>query len=145
MITKQELNDRVENMNESLKKKDEKILKMEIEIENLKYKLKSKKGLDADIEKIREKDIENLKYNISILKDDKKYLSETVQKLNDELNFYKSKVETKNIRGAGRKSKATLEQIETIQKLNSEGLSYGKIAKEVGLSVGTVFNIVNHK
>ena len=113
MITKQELNDKIESMNESLKKKDEQILKMEIEIENLKYKLKTKKGYDADIEKIREKERKNLKYNNNELENINKDLSEENKKLQNELDYYKFE---KNIRGAGRKPKTTPEQIENVQK-----------------------------
>ncbi len=48
-----------------------------------------------------------------------------------------------NERGAGRKSNLTKEQKDKIKKLNQEGLSYGAIAKEVGLSKAYVYKLIS--
>lgn len=148
MITKQELIDKNKEMNKQLLEKDDEIQQLKLQIENLKSILKSKKGIDMD--EVRNTQLESnslrcvnnsLKEQLEMSQEDYK---KDVDKLKDELNFYKNKCETKNIRNAGRKPKATKEQIELIHKLKSEGLSYGKIAKEVKLAVGTVYNIANN-
>lgn len=53
--------------------------------------------------------------------------------------------EPHNARGAGRKPKITQEQIETAQRMHSEGLSSRKIAAEVNLSPSTVLRILRNE
>jgi YesN/AraC family two-component response regulator len=47
-----------------------------------------------------------------------------------------------NERGAGRKSSLTEEQRQKINELHKQNLSYGKIAKEVGLSKAYVYKLI---
>lgn len=145
MITKQELTDKNKEMNEKLILKDSYILNLQLEIENLKKLVKANKNIDIDYIRNLENKNKLLKNKIDFLEDEKKYLSEENEKLKDSLSWYKNKVETKNARGAGRKLKATAEQLEIIQKLKNEGLSYKNISSRVDLSVGTVYNILNLK
>lgn len=50
-----------------------------------------------------------------------------------------------NERGAGRKSSLTQEQINKIKELHEQGLSYGAIAKEAGLSKAYVYKLINKR
>jgi|GEM_PF-4628556 DNA-binding NarL/FixJ family response regulator len=148
MVTKQELIDKNKEMNKQLLEQEDEIQQLRLQIENLKSVLKSKKGIDMDMAHNTRLENDCLKKVNQSLKSQLSFLKENYEKdmdkIKDELNFYKDKFETKNIRGAGRKSKATKEQIELIHKLKSEGLSYNKIAKEVKLAVGTIYNIINN-
>lgn len=65
-----------------------------------------------------------------------------------EIDFLKNriaKLESKkhNERGAGRKSNLTQEQINKVDELHLQGLSYGAIAKEVGISKAYVYKLIN--
>lgn len=65
-------------------------------------------------------------------------------KLEKELAELQKKEKTKhNERGAGRKRTLTNKQLENIQMLHKQGLSYGAIAKEVGFSKAYVYKLIN--
>lgn len=72
----------------------------------------------------------------------------TKEELENEVANLKKQIEKlkpkHNERGAGRKPKATKEEIQQIIELREKGKSYRKIAEKVGLSVGTVFNIIKN-
>lgn len=68
-------------------------------------------------------------------------LRETVKKCSQN----NSETKKHNERGAGRKSTLTDEKIQKIKELHSQGLSYGKIAKEVGLSKAYVYKLINKR
>ena len=48
-----------------------------------------------------------------------------------------------NERGAGRKSTLTNEHLQKVRELHQQGLSYGAVAKEVGLSKAYVYKLIN--
>lgn len=65
-----------------------------------------------------------------------------------EIDFLKSKIEKleskkHNERGAGRKSTLSKEKINRVNELHLQGLSYGAIAKEVGISKAYVYKLIN--
>lgn len=72
--------------------------------------------------------------------------TETEKKLQEALEEIKilkamlEKYNKPNARGAGRKGKITEEDKKQIYMLREQGISYNKIAKELQLPVGTVFN-----
>ena len=49
-----------------------------------------------------------------------------------------------NERGAGRKSKLTQEQLDKVNELHKQGLSYNKIGQEVGISKAYVYKLINY-
>ena len=66
-----------------------------------------------------------------------------LQEANEEIKRLKAllaKYTKPNVRGAGRKGRMTEEDKQRIAALREEGISYNKIAKELNLPVGTVFN-----
>lgn len=66
---------------------------------------------------------------------------EYLEKRIKELEF--KEIKQHNERNAGRKSNITKEQILKINKMHSEGQSYGAIAKEVGISKAYVYKLIN--
>lgn len=64
-------------------------------------------------------------------------------KLEKELEGLQQEVKPKhNERGAGRKSTLTQEQLDKVQQLHEQRLSYGVIAKEIGLSKAYVYKLI---
>jgi hypothetical protein len=61
-----------------------------------------------------------------------------INELKSEINKFK----VKNPRGAGRKGRMTPEDSVKILELRRAGISYGKIAAQLNLPVGTVFNYI---
>lgn len=63
---------------------------------------------------------------------------EEINELKSQLSRYKGK----NPRGAGRKGRMTPDDRVRILELRRSGVSYGKIAAQLNLPVGTVFNYI---
>lgn len=145
MPTKQELADRNTEMNKLPKEKDDTIFMLQQEIENLKHNLKTNKGIGIEIKRIQEKEISSLKDATFNLETENNYLQIDNKKLSEELNWFKKVKNVQNARGAGRKPKVTGQQIHDIQKLKNEGFSYAAISQKIGLSVGTVYNIIKQR
>lgn len=108
--------------------------------------------LNTENEKILNDHIALLEKRCEDLKKDNNTLEVYMNKLEEENKELKAEnrklinnetVKKHNERGAGRKSNLTEEQLEKIKELHQEGLSYGAIAKEVGISKAYVYKLIN--
>lgn len=108
--------------------------------------------LNTENEKVLHANINSLEQRCEEFKKDNNALEVYMNKLEEENKRLKAEnrklinnktIKGHNERGAGRKSNLTEEQKDKIKKLHQEGLSYGAIAKEVGLSKAYVYKLIS--
>ncbi|MCY6354368.1 helix-turn-helix domain-containing protein [Clostridium sp. ZS2-4] len=115
-------------------------------VKQIELNTKNTNSLNTHID-LLEKKCEDLKkdnntlevYRNKLEKDNEKLKAENRKLINNETVTVKKH----NERGAGRRSNLTEEQMQGIKELHQEGMSYGKIAKEVGLSKAYVYKLIN--
>lgn len=67
-----------------------------------------------------------------------------IEKLQNEIQQLKNEHKHNN-RGAGRKPKLSKEEVARANMLRIQGLSYKKIAEEIGCSVGLIHKLINEQ
>lgn len=108
---------------------------MEKEIASLKEQQNMVSGVNQNDYIQLQKDNEKLKFENSILKHKAERLEQDIKYIKESYAGEK----THNERGAGRKCKLSSAQLAEIQKQRRNGTSYRALAKEYGVSAGTIY------
>jgi len=158
------LNNKHLQLKETILQKNNRIVFQQKQIEELQEEKKNILKNNEVVSKIEFdkvlKDLESKQINYKTLKDlyDKKTIKnnmlidkcENLTKKNGALRrlngslIKNATVKTHNERGAGRKSHLTKEQLEKVEKLRDEGLSYKKIGEAVGISKTYAYKLINN-
>jgi DNA-binding NarL/FixJ family response regulator len=140
-VTIKELQERLQQQKELIDMQQEDIIRLNKELEEAKQgmnviSLVEFNGVVKQCENVE------LRYKVMERQKDKE-----IERLKDRINQFESKQIDKctihNERGAGRKSQLTPEQSEKVYSLHQQGLSYGKIATEVGISKAYVYKLIS--
>lgn len=107
----------------------EKVLKLEDECESWQR------------QSIQAEDVEQLQNQLDASRKAQDALQAALDAAQEELQQIKAS-QVHNARGAGRKPKLTDDQEQEIKQLRSEGLTMAEISKQIGCSVGLVYNTI---
>lgn len=143
-VTKKDLEKKIEDRDKLIDMLYEQIDKLQQENTNI---LNNKEVVPISEHEGALKEIERIKINLETVKE--LYTKEKAKNdkfLQENKELKANNTEKHNARGAGRKSTLTQEQLQKIHQLYKEGLSYGAIAKEVGVSKTYAYKLIKeHK
>lgn len=141
-ITKKELQEQLEQANRVIELQQKSIQKLQEKIDNI---LDNKNAVEKEEFNVAIKNLERIQINYKTLENQFKREKQEKDILSSKVIALENNNNRHNSRGAGRKSKLTVEQINKILLLRQEGLSYGAIAKEVKLSKAYVYKLINKR